>query len=65
MTEPRLWLPADMGDEWSRELKSAKLIVKNGKEKWVSDINVPNDFGDTAKMQYVVREILMSEGVNL
>ena len=65
MSEPRLWLPNDMGDEWGRELKSAKLIVKNKKEVWDKNSEVPNDWGDTCKMQYVVREILMSEGVNV
>ena len=64
MSEPRLWLPSDMGDEWSSELKSSKLIVKNGKQLWSKDDDVPNDFGDTCKMQYVMREILMAQGVD-
>lgn len=65
MSEPRLWLPSDAGDEWSQELKSAKLVKKGKVDIWDKNPNVPNDWGDTCKMQYVLREILLEEGVVL
>lgn len=60
-SEPRLWLPADLGDDVGRELCSSKLIVKNGREFWSKDNETPNDYGDCFKMQYVVREIVLQE----
>jgi len=56
---PRLWMPENMGDEFGRELCSAKLIVQGRREKWDKDRDIPNDWGDTCKMQYILKEILM------
>ena len=65
--EPRLWLPSNMGDEFGRELCSAKLVVKRGNggrmiQKWDKDPDVPNDWGDACKLQYVAREVLLANG---
>lgn len=64
---PRLWLPTNMGDEFGRELCSARLIVKRGIggrmiQKWDRDPEVPNDWGDACKLQYVCREVLLANG---
>lgn len=65
--DPRLWLPVDMGDEFGRELCSARLVVKRGVggrmiQKWDRDPDVPNDWGDACKLQYVCREVLLANG---
>ncbi|MGB0991681.1 MAG: terminase gpA endonuclease subunit, partial [Akkermansiaceae bacterium] len=61
MSEPRMWLPDNMGEKFGRELCSAKLVVKGKREKWDKDADVPNDWGDACKMQFLLREIILIE----
>jgi len=64
-SEPRLWLPIDFGDEFGRELCSSYQVVKNNRTKWERKKDVPNDFGDCCKMQYLIYEILMFDRPDL
>lgn len=59
-SDPRLWLPRNIGDDFCAELRSERLVVKmvNGRprQQWVHELHKygPNDFGDACKMQYVI-----------
>jgi hypothetical protein len=61
---PRLWLPMNYGDEFGQELCSAKLIYKkstNGKMslQWTPEDEIPNDYSDGVKLNYVTRDAIL------
>ena len=60
-SEPRMWLPDNMGEKFGRELCSAKLVVKGKRERWDKDPEIPNDWGDACKEQFLLREIILIE----
>lgn len=62
--EPRLWMPVDYGEEFGQEICSAKHIFRkspSGKMtlQWVPEDEVPNDYSDGLKLNYVTRDALI------